>query len=162
MDRGTDGLRTGKNAVLRVLTAQLGGPGPKPHSAVQAAFDASRDWFTQWRLRYNLPPNDPRYLEITEAEVLQDMLTIHFHRKWMTRELDGISEALEDLEDLALDQDRVDAFQQAGEEYAQSGSTQRAIQRATKGGTPEELEAKRLPKTIKIGGRASTTPIVKP
>lgn len=34
---------------------------------------------TVWRLRYNLPPNDPRALEITDAEVVDDLLLRLYH-----------------------------------------------------------------------------------
>lgn len=32
-----------------------------------------------WRMRYNLPANDPRYLEATEQEMLDDLLTCMYY-----------------------------------------------------------------------------------
>lgn len=43
---------------------------------------------TLWRSIYALPPNDPRALDISEEEVVEDLLVRRFHNEHMRRLLD--------------------------------------------------------------------------
>jgi hypothetical protein len=39
------------------------------------------DVWTVYRMRYEMPPNDERFLAITEEEVLRDLLVIKYNRE---------------------------------------------------------------------------------
>lgn len=49
------------------------------HPIVAEAREQGEDIFTAWRLAYQLPPNDPRFLDITEDEIVTDLLVRRHH-----------------------------------------------------------------------------------
>lgn len=53
--------------------------------------DEGEDIRTQWRVRFKIPRVDPRNLEATDADVLEDMLTLHYHDRaeWAARDPKG-------------------------------------------------------------------------
>lgn len=74
-----------------------------------------------YRAKYNLPPNDPRFLELTDEEIVYDLILQSEYRKWSegmieeedaddsrviyrnTDEYDDIVKKLEKGEDVDLD-----------------------------------------------------------
>lgn len=52
-----------------------------------------------WRALYNLPINDPRALEATEDEVLQDLLIRHYQRQEMEIASDPTGAKRADMQD---------------------------------------------------------------
>lgn len=54
-------------------------PSEGDHSRLHELWREAASVRTVWRLRYNLPPNDPRVLEITDAEVVDDLLLRLYH-----------------------------------------------------------------------------------
>lgn len=45
----------------------------------QVAQEQARLMRTWYRIRYNLPPNDPRYLDLTDADIQLEYWTIRTH-----------------------------------------------------------------------------------
>lgn len=74
-----------------------------------------------YRTKYNLPPNDPRFLELTDEDIVYDLILQGEYRKWSegmqeeedgdenkiiyrnTDEFDDIAKRLENGEDVDLD-----------------------------------------------------------
>lgn len=48
---------------------------------MQAVFAEASSLRTAWRLHYNLPPTDPRYLNATEDEILEDAVLLAFRKR---------------------------------------------------------------------------------
>jgi hypothetical protein len=118
------------------------------------------DLLTVWRLAYELPPTDERYLAITEEEAAYDLLVRQFYQ---ARKEDAKEEpAWEWIDEL---QSSVDAFHRAeaeAREHLASPEQKRAIERALHGGTPEELEDRSRPVAIRLAGRIASTKPVRP
>ena len=53
-------------------------PGKDTHPRLHELWNASSSALTVWRLRYNMPPNDPRVLSITDEEVFDDLATLAY------------------------------------------------------------------------------------
>lgn len=75
MESGDDGNTTGKNAALRVLTG--GDPGGDINPLLIQAEAEINNPRTVLRLRYGLPPGDERIMQLTEEEVLVELLLLH-------------------------------------------------------------------------------------
>lgn len=74
-----------------------------------------------YRAKYNLPPNDPRFLDLTDEEIVYELILQAEYRKWSegiieeeegddnkiiyrnTEEFDSLSKRLEKGEDIDLD-----------------------------------------------------------
>lgn len=54
-------------------------PEREHHTILHRAYRRSRTLETMWRMRYDLPATDPRYLEATEYEMLDDLLTCMYY-----------------------------------------------------------------------------------
>lgn len=102
-------------------------------------------------MTYELPPTDPRFLAITEEEAAYDLLVQHAHR--VLRE-DAQNPGLGFVEELQAMPDALRDMEAKAREFVGSAEQQRALHRALRGGTPEELEEKNRPKAIRIGGTA--------
>lgn len=70
------------------------------HHVAREAQDSARSAETVFRLRYELAPTDPRFLEATEEEIYRDLLTLHFLGEDMRSALDP---EREDIERIARD-----------------------------------------------------------
>lgn len=75
--RGAD---PGKNVAQRILSGEPPRLGDKS-LLVRQARELYAEPRAVWRALYNLPINDPRALEATEEEVLQDLLIRHYQRQ---------------------------------------------------------------------------------
>lgn len=64
---------------------------------VWRAWTAARDYRTVWRLQYNLAPNDPKVLAVTEDEMLHDLMVLVYYGHERRRQLDPKGATLEDL-----------------------------------------------------------------
>lgn len=53
-------------------------PGKDAHPRLRELWDAAASAFTIWRLRYNMPPNDPRVLSIADEEVFEDLVLLSY------------------------------------------------------------------------------------
>ena len=108
--RGSDSR--GKRAALRVLNGEPGGQTAGHPTVTDAEIEADSIW-TLWRLAYGMPPNDPRFQDITEEEVLTDLLVRHFHRK------NGASEEERLIEHLRDNLSEFDALEKLAEKIPQ-------------------------------------------
>lgn len=54
-------------------------PDEGDHPHLHELWRAAASPRTVWRLRYNLPPNDPRFLDMTDAEIVDDLLLRMYH-----------------------------------------------------------------------------------
>lgn len=82
----------GKIAALRALHARGGSTIPGDieafaHPLVTAARETGESLITAWRLAYELPPTDPRFLAMTEDEIIHDLLVRRFHDEHIQRVL---------------------------------------------------------------------------
>ena len=56
------------------------------HPALVLAWRDANDHRTAWRLRYNLPANDPRVLDATDDEIVHDLLVQRYYAHLARRE----------------------------------------------------------------------------
>jgi hypothetical protein len=93
------GQPAGKILTLRALEARGEDEDPVAFAAehVQLARLTGESYMTAWRLAYELAPNDPRFLELTEDEILEDLLVRRFHFDHMHRLLHPKEAAVEEM-----------------------------------------------------------------
>jgi len=70
------------------MSGERGAPASDAHQFVKSAYAAINEPSTIWRLRYNLPPNHPHLLAMTEEEVLSDLLTLAYYDEDRARRID--------------------------------------------------------------------------
>lgn len=117
------------------------------------AFREAVDPVTQWRMHYDIPPCDPMLENITEEEIYRDLLVIAMHEQRKRQALDPEGAAVAEIAGSA---EKFGLLKDAAERFLAKASTKVGHARITKGGTPEELQAKKRPLTIRIGGRVVT------
>lgn len=102
-----------------------------------------------WRLRYNVPPNDPRFLDLEEEELLDDLLVLHFLDAEVRR---AVSPGRAAAADLAGDEEDQQRLQASGAAFLGRADVQRALQRLHRGGTTsgDRPEAAAAPATIRL------------
>lgn len=61
-------------------------------------WEEARSWRGAWRLRFNIPRSDPRYLDATDADMLDDLLVAMIGEAERRRESDPRAALLEDAE----------------------------------------------------------------
>lgn len=54
-------------------------PDEDAHPRLRALWDESSSAHMVWRMRYNLPPNDPRVLDITDEEMFDDLMRLAYY-----------------------------------------------------------------------------------
>lgn len=54
-------------------------PDEDAHPRLRELWQDSASATTVWRLRYNMPPTDPRVLTATETDIVEDLLTLGYH-----------------------------------------------------------------------------------
>ena len=59
-----------------------------------------------WRIRYQLPPTDPRFLAMTEEDILIDLLTLAYHDEAKRREADPTPPEADDPDAVAKYEER--------------------------------------------------------
>lgn len=114
----------GKIVALRALNGPRREVTPADPPAVRRAWEDSTSAMTMWRLFYRMPPNDPRVQDVTEEEVLHDLLVLEFV-KW--RELPSTRRMMMDPKARA-------EFGQQGRRFLASDALKRAMRRIRKGG----------------------------
>lgn len=118
---------------------------------VRLAYREALSPLTTWRVKYELPINDPRFQAITEEEAIYDLTVGHFHAMALGETRDPNAAKIRELsEDVEKGKQWVDK----AKSFLADENTQRALARVIHGGTPDELEAKNRPKTIRIRGSA--------
>jgi hypothetical protein len=63
-------------------------PGPTAHALLHRAFVEARRPATAYRIRYNLPRTDPRFLDTTEDEIIFDLLTCTYFEHEVRKAID--------------------------------------------------------------------------
>lgn len=67
--------------MLQVITrGDLLEPGPGAPLEIRAAWRRSGEIPFLWRLKYDLPPNDPRFLDLDEEVMAMDLLEHMYHQ----------------------------------------------------------------------------------
>jgi hypothetical protein len=54
-------------------------PDEDAHPRLRELWDESSSALMVWRMRYNLPPNDPRVVDITDDELFEDLLRLAYY-----------------------------------------------------------------------------------
>jgi hypothetical protein len=99
-------------------------PGPTSHPMLHRAFAEARKPITAYRMRYSMPPNDPRLLSMTEGDILFDLLTsMYFEHE--RRKLDDPNAVVEE----AQQRGNLRQVYEDLEKDFTSGKMQEAIQR---------------------------------
>jgi len=77
-----------------------------------------------WRRHYNLPPNDPRFLSMTDDELQWDLLQIAIHATDEKRQMEADRQTVLDLQkDMKGIADMVDR----SNDFTQAKTTQKAL-----------------------------------
>jgi len=96
-----------------------------------------------------MPPNDPRYLEATDSEILEDMLVSAYQNRRVA--LQACPTAVL-AEDSARDPAVGDAMLKRKERFMSDPGVQRALHRLLQGGrTDEEVEQATRPLRLSLG-----------
>lgn len=61
------------------MAGQFEPPERDAPAVLHRAYARARSIGTAWRLRFSIPATDPRYLEATEDEIIEDMLTCAYY-----------------------------------------------------------------------------------
>lgn len=54
-------------------------PGEDAHSRLRELWQDAASATTVWRMRYNMPPTDPRVLAATESDIMEDLLRLAYY-----------------------------------------------------------------------------------
>lgn len=81
-------------------------PGKDAHPRLRELWDAVVSPRVVWRLHYNMPPNDPRVQDISEEEILDDLMILSY--RVLREELERKPALTQ-----ASSEDRVDAWRKA-------------------------------------------------
>lgn len=116
--------------------------------------------FTEWRLHYGMPPNDPRVLEATEEEVLRDLLVLR-SRSMLAQEARNPTAAAVDR--LTMDRSAADKMVTDARAYLAKEGTKRALRTIARGGkTDEQVEQSNQRVTLRLRSDSTIQRTVKP
>lgn len=149
MEGGRLRSRAGKIAALRALNAAEGSPEDveaRQHPVAEAAMGEAVLHLTGWRLYYQLPPTDPRWLDATEAEILHDLLVLRYHAEHVRRMADPAADAVERT---ARDPEKAEELVTSGAAFLADPGTLRAL-RAIGTLPPEVAATPTPPRAIRI------------
>lgn len=104
---------------------------------VLAAQREGESWETIWRMAYSLPPNDPRYLDMPEDEMLRDLLVRMFHQEHLHRMLNPAEAGQEELQTSLAAQDGLEALRQRVLAHVVAGQRARQAEKDAKEAQPK-------------------------
>lgn len=149
MEGGRFRGRAGKIAALRALNAAEGSPEDaeaRQHPIAEAAMGEAVLHLTGWRLYYQLPPTDPRWLDATEEEILRDLLVLRYHAEHVRRMADPAGDAVAQT---ASDPEKAEQFVASGRAFLHDPGTLRAL-RAIGTLPPEAPATPAPPRAIRV------------
>jgi len=112
----------GKREALRLLSRRVGADSSHPWARRAKAEGAGANvWRLTWRLRYNLAPTDPRYLDATDELILTDLMALGYYR-------DYLDPARAEIERLQVDPARRAALEERHRDLLADPRTQRALE----------------------------------
>lgn len=99
-----------------------------------------------WRRMYDMPPNDPRYLSMTDREMMHDLLVAVYRHSLA---------APGTVQDAANDRDGsyMEDLGERGHAFVDDEGTQRALRALLGGGTKKAGAADDVPMRVTLRGR---------